>query len=194
MKAVLTRATELKISPLAVVEQIYDDTIADTKPSIKKKIKSFVTPIRKLREMANEASTSTISSCDSSSLPVVNWAEQEATPRELLLELLDLVDYEAHLKKSQQDWESRWENVLELLTFATEVCTDLEPERLGTDTVRVTVHDKDWVDPELEVEFEVDADNADVFDVIDLTSDDDKKGVKEEDEEKKWVLISRPCR
>lgn len=34
------------------------------------------------------------------------------------------MDYESHLKKTQADWESRWENVQELITFASEVNTD----------------------------------------------------------------------
>jgi len=32
-----------------------------------------------------------------------------------------LINYEAHLRKTQQDWETRWENVKELITFASEV-------------------------------------------------------------------------
>lgn len=78
------------------------------------------------------------------------------------------------MKKSQQDWESRWENVQELITFATEVGTDLGPEQLGTATVGVTVQDNyHWVDGEQEGG--VDVDEADVFGVIDLTSDEEKE-------------------
>jgi hypothetical protein len=32
-----------------------------------------------------------------------------------------LIKYEEHLKKTQSDWESRWENVKELITFASEM-------------------------------------------------------------------------
>lgn len=36
-----------------------------------------------------------------------------------------LVEYEDYLKKTQQDWESRWENVQELINFASEMEGDL---------------------------------------------------------------------
>jgi DNA helicase-2/ATP-dependent DNA helicase PcrA len=45
-------------------------------------------------------------------------------PHDLLNRLLELIDYENHLKRSQNDWETRWENVKELITFASEVNTD----------------------------------------------------------------------
>jgi hypothetical protein len=38
----------------------------------------------------------------------------------LIQELLTELNYADHLQKSQPDWESRWENVRELITFATE--------------------------------------------------------------------------
>ena len=34
------------------------------------------------------------------------------------------MDFESHLRKTQPDWESRWENVQELITFASEVEAD----------------------------------------------------------------------
>ncbi len=34
--------------------------------------------------------------------------------------MLDLIKYEDHLKKTQQDFEGRWDNVQELINFATE--------------------------------------------------------------------------
>ena len=43
---------------------------------------------------------------------------QGAPVCDLIQRLLLLIDYEAHLKKSQQDWETRWENVQELINFA----------------------------------------------------------------------------
>lgn len=39
----------------------------------------------------------------------------------MIRKLLDLINYETHLRKTQQDWETRWENVKELITFASEV-------------------------------------------------------------------------
>ncbi len=45
---------------------------------------------------------------------------------DLIRRLVDLIDYEQHLKQAQpQDWESRWENVQELITFASEVEGDI---------------------------------------------------------------------
>lgn len=43
---------------------------------------------------------------------------------------MDLVQYEEHLKKTQQDWETRWENVKELISFAKEVEEQNEQDRL----------------------------------------------------------------
>ena len=36
-----------------------------------------------------------------------------------------MVQYEDHLKKAEKDWESRWENVQELINFASELEKDL---------------------------------------------------------------------
>ena len=46
---------------------------------------------------------------------------QGAPVSDLIRRLLLLIDYEAHIKKSQQDWETRWENVQELINFASPV-------------------------------------------------------------------------
>jgi len=35
--------------------------------------------------------------------------------------VIELIGYEDHLRKTQADCETRWENVKELITFATEV-------------------------------------------------------------------------
>lgn len=43
------------------------------------------------------------------------------SPADLLRNLLELVDYENHLKRTQPDSDVRWENVKELITFASEV-------------------------------------------------------------------------
>lgn len=39
----------------------------------------------------------------------------------MIRKLVRMIDYEGYLRKTQQDWESRWENVQELITFASEV-------------------------------------------------------------------------
>lgn len=46
---------------------------------------------------------------------------QGTSPAELIKELIELIGYEAYLTKTQPDWETRWENVQELITFATDV-------------------------------------------------------------------------
>ena len=38
----------------------------------------------------------------------------------LIRKLVDLTQYEEHLKRTQQDADTRWENVKELINFATE--------------------------------------------------------------------------
>jgi len=72
---------------------------------------------------------------------------QGTSPSDLIRRLLELTDYEAHLKKNQADWESRWENVQELLTFAGEVEARLaEQSPEGTDIADF------WMDGEAELE------------------------------------------
>ena len=50
---ILARATTLRKSPLETVEGIYDGQLPDIKPPVRKKLKYFVEPIRKLRQHAN---------------------------------------------------------------------------------------------------------------------------------------------
>lgn len=45
----------------------------------------------------------------------------------MIRKLVRLLEYEDHLRKTQQDWESRWENVQELITFASEVESEVTP-------------------------------------------------------------------
>lgn len=55
---------------------------------------------------------------------------QRATVPDLIRRLMQLIDYEAYLKKSHSDWESRWENIQELINFAEEtsgVMGDVSP-------------------------------------------------------------------
>ncbi|KAF7331625.1 ATP-depentend DNA [Mycena kentingensis (nom. inval.)] len=104
----VARAIKTKISPLEVVERIHDAIQPDIKPSVKNKIGPFVRTIRVLRKMAGEGSS----------------------PAELIQRLLDLIEYENHLKKTQPDWETRWENVQELITFASEAPSEVDAEGL----------------------------------------------------------------
>lgn len=43
------------------------------------------------------------------------------SPSKLLQALLDFIKYGEHLRKTQPDYESRWDNVQELINFAMEV-------------------------------------------------------------------------
>ncbi|KAF9243513.1 ATP-dependent DNA helicase pcra [Melanogaster broomeanus] len=95
---IIARAEQLKSSPFSVVEQICDHKIPDLRLSVKRKMAPFVATIRTLRKLAaGGTSTST-----------------------LIRTLLDSIRYEEHLKKTQPDWELRWENVQELINFASE--------------------------------------------------------------------------
>ncbi|EMD33499.1 hypothetical protein CERSUDRAFT_57154, partial [Gelatoporia subvermispora B] len=98
---ILKQAERRRISPVALVEGIYDGRIPDIKPAVKGKLGSFVLAIRTLRSQAQEAGGEFAS--------------------ELIRHLLELIEYEAWLQKTQPDWESRWENVQELINFASEV-------------------------------------------------------------------------
>ncbi|KAF8149889.1 P-loop containing nucleoside triphosphate hydrolase protein [Crassisporium funariophilum] len=97
------QAERLNISQLEVVEKIHDNRIPDIKPPIRRKLASFVQTIRTLRRLVAECTP----------------------PSELIHRLVEMIDFESHLRKTQQDWESRWENVKELITFASEVESDV---------------------------------------------------------------------
>ncbi|EPS95932.1 hypothetical protein FOMPIDRAFT_1131483 [Fomitopsis schrenkii] len=98
---ILATAERLKLSPLTVVTRIHDGKLPDIKPSVKRKLATFVPPMQKLRKLARE----------------------RTPPSALIRRLLHLVEFEAHLKKTQKDWDSRVENVQELINFASEVET-----------------------------------------------------------------------
>lgn len=56
-----------------------------------------------------------------------NWSEtgyQGVSTPDLIRNLLQCIDYQQHLRRTQSDWESRWQNVEELITFASEIKTD----------------------------------------------------------------------
>lgn len=65
---------------------------------------------------------------------------QGTSPADLIRRVVELVEYEDHLRKTQPDWESRWENVQELITFAGEVEADI----IDVDQV----HSKEASDPD----------------------------------------------
>ncbi|KIY44056.1 P-loop containing nucleoside triphosphate hydrolase protein [Fistulina hepatica ATCC 64428] len=90
------RGAKTNKSQLAVVEGICDSRLPDISPPVKRKLVSFVKTIRTLRDKVAQGSS----------------------PADLLKCLLTSIDYEAHLRKTQPDWESRWENVQELVSFA----------------------------------------------------------------------------
>ncbi|KIM39808.1 hypothetical protein M413DRAFT_74334 [Hebeloma cylindrosporum] len=105
LSEIASLATKLKISQFDVVEKVHDNKLPDIKPPIKRKITPFIKTIRALKKMD----------------------EDNTPPSEMIRKLVDVLNYEDHLKKTQQDWESRWENVQELITFASEVESEATP-------------------------------------------------------------------
>ncbi|KJA22922.1 hypothetical protein HYPSUDRAFT_185668 [Hypholoma sublateritium FD-334 SS-4] len=103
LSEIASRAADLKISQLQLVENIHDNKTPDIKPPIKRKAASFVQTIRFLRKLDKE----------------------NVLPSEMIRKLVNSINYEDYLRKTQQDWESRWENVQELITFASEVESDV---------------------------------------------------------------------
>ncbi|KAL9714067.1 ATP-dependent DNA helicase srs2 [Leucoagaricus gongylophorus] len=45
------------------------------------------------------------------------------SPPDLIRKLLQRIDYQQYLRRTQSDWDSRWQNVEELITFASEIKT-----------------------------------------------------------------------
>ncbi|KAJ7477279.1 P-loop containing nucleoside triphosphate hydrolase protein [Mycena galericulata] len=111
--ALIARADKTKKSPLEVIELIYDAKQPDIKPAVKPKLGPFVKTVRTLRKLATEVKLALL--CEKYA-----HAEQGTSPADLIRRLLDLIEYEDHLKKTQPEWESRWENVQELITFASD--------------------------------------------------------------------------
>ncbi|KAJ3885161.1 P-loop containing nucleoside triphosphate hydrolase protein [Lentinula edodes] len=98
----LARADASNLTLVDLAEKIHSGTTSDIKPAVKRKIAPFVSSIRILKQMASE----------------------NARPSDLIRRLVELISYEDHLRKTQPDWESRWENVQELITFASDVQSD----------------------------------------------------------------------
>ena len=88
------------MSQLELVERICDGKITDTKPSVKKKITPFVKTIRTLRALSIEVSLKLL---DSLVLTLIKGS----SPQALITRLLDLIQYQEYLKKTQPDWETR---------------------------------------------------------------------------------------
>ena len=59
---------------------------------------------------------------------------QGTSPADLIRRLLDLINYEDYLKHKDPEWATRWENVQELINFASEA-SGQEPEETGDKTV-----------------------------------------------------------
>jgi DNA helicase-2/ATP-dependent DNA helicase PcrA len=112
-----------------VIERIYDSNQPDIKPAVKHKVGPFVKTVRTLRKLANEVRISFW-------LVNVSIIVQGASPPDLIQRLLQLIEYEDHLKKTQPEWESRWENVQELITFASDVEHDVNLSNADSDSSR----------------------------------------------------------
>ncbi|THV07389.1 UvrD-helicase-domain-containing protein [Dendrothele bispora CBS 962.96] len=106
LSELLARTQKSKISLLELIEKINDGKTPDIKPPVKRKLQSFVTHIRLLKRMAKEGTS----------------------PADLIRRLVEVIGYQDHLRQTQPDWETRWENVQELITFASDVNVDLPDE------------------------------------------------------------------
>ncbi|KAF8627011.1 hypothetical protein AX15_004594 [Amanita polypyramis BW_CC] len=101
---VASKAEFSRVSHLEILERIHDGKIPDIKPPVKRKITSFISTIRILRDLDQKG----------------------ISPAEIIRRLLQLIDYTDHLRKTQTDWENRWANVEELINFATEIGFDTQ--------------------------------------------------------------------
>ncbi|CAE6452126.1 unnamed protein product [Rhizoctonia solani] len=93
---IVARASSEKTSAFNVIERICDGTTPDIKPPIKRKVSELVRLIRQLRK----------------------WAAEGVLAADLIRRTVDDIGYEAYLQRTQPDWETRWENVQELVNFA----------------------------------------------------------------------------
>ncbi|ORY24047.1 P-loop containing nucleoside triphosphate hydrolase protein [Naematelia encephala] len=91
----LAAAKKQKVSPMQLCEDIIDgDQLpAGIKPAVKKNLAAFVGVVRKLRRAATKGSS----------------------VADLIRMTVEKTGYEQYLQTSQPDWESRWENVQELV-------------------------------------------------------------------------------
>lgn len=96
MADILAAAKAQKISPMELCERMVDgDALpAGIKPAVKNKLASFVGVVRKLRRAAARGTS----------------------VADLLKLVLEKTGYEDYLRTSQQDFDSRLENVKELVS------------------------------------------------------------------------------
>ncbi|KAL0252323.1 hypothetical protein I308_101712 [Cryptococcus tetragattii IND107] len=101
---ILSTAKSMKISPMELCERVTDGEAIPTniKPGVKKSLANFVGVIRKLRRAA----------------------ERGASVADLIKMIIEKVNYEEYLRTSQPDWDSRWENVKELISYSVTVAEE----------------------------------------------------------------------
>ncbi|AAW42599.2 ATP-dependent DNA helicase pcra, putative [Cryptococcus deneoformans JEC21] len=101
---ILSTAKSMKISPMQLCERVTDGEgiPANIKPGVKKSLANFVGVIRKLRRAA----------------------EGGASVADLIKMVIEKVNYEDYLRTSQPDWDSRWENVKELISYSVTVAEE----------------------------------------------------------------------
>ena len=128
LSEIASHAARLKIPQFDFVMKVHDNKISDIKPPIKRKIAPFIEAIRILKKMDEEVILVSLSHPKISVKSTLR--RQNKPPSEMIRKLLDLIKYEDYLRKTQQDWESRWENVQELITFASEVESETHPPNL----------------------------------------------------------------
>ncbi|KAK6907367.1 hypothetical protein I203_101361 [Kwoniella mangroviensis CBS 8507] len=106
----LNAAKVTKISPMELSERIIDGEPlpAGLKAGIKKNLGSFVGAVRKLRRAA----------------------EKGSSVGDLIRLVIEKTGYEEYLRASQQDFDSRWENVQELISYS--VIVSEEQARLSS--------------------------------------------------------------
>ncbi|KAK4688393.1 ATP-dependent DNA helicase UvrD/PcrA, partial [Tremellales sp. Uapishka_1] len=104
-------AKKMKVSPMELSERITDGDKLPTglKPAIKKSLASFVGIVRKLRRAA----------------------VKNTEVADLIKLILDKTSYEDHLRKTQPDFDQRWENVQELISHSVNVAQDIIREKEG---------------------------------------------------------------
>ncbi|AUB27794.1 DNA helicase II/ATP-dependent DNA helicase PcrA [Cryptococcus neoformans] len=101
---ILNTAKSMKLSPMELCERVTDGETIPTniKPGVKKSLANFVGVIRKLRRAADGG----------------------ASVADLIKMIIEKVNYEDYLRTSQPDWDSRWENVKELISYSVTVAEE----------------------------------------------------------------------
>ncbi|CAO1629096.1 unnamed protein product [Parajaminaea phylloscopi] len=134
----LSMATSMGLSPMQLAERVADESDSDTtkkraksgttslvKPSMKKGVRQFVGAIRELRKAA-----------------------EKGEPVNRLIEIVtDNIDYKSHLEK-EQDFESRMENVKELINFSIIVAASADTEGLAGGFEEALQRDQELSDSE----------------------------------------------